>query len=304
MKCVGAGGIRLQQGMNYRPKGFASVFLRNSSAYGKYPDTFLEGKTIIYEGHDVPQQKSGTDSRKIDQQLRNKDGSLTANGLFYEAAQLYKDGRGAPEIIQVYEKKMKGEWVDRGLYKLIDAYPDVVGVRTVYKFKLEPIVRESVSQVKVVSEDDFADAIRSGNIDLVKEVLTSESRASSSLRNGQAALRKLTRARYSNQCALCDVGEPELLVASHIIPWSMDEACRGALANVICFCSLHDRLFEEGRIIIDDNYDVIFSEKFLNECSRSKAYKAFRGITNKTLRMPSSEPPNMSFLHRHRTSFN
>jgi hypothetical protein len=302
--CRRAGGIKLQHGMNFRPKGLASVFLMNSSAEGKYPDLFVEGKTIIYQGHDVRQLKSGPDSKKIDQQPTNKDGSPTPNGLFYQAARRYKESGTDPEIIQVYEKRTKGEWLDRGLYKLVDAYPKIEGVRTVYKFKLEPnIGTSSGNQEDVVSEDEAAIAIKTGNTKLVKDVLTSESQASTSRRNGQDALRKLTLVRYANQCALCDVNDPQILVASHIIPWSEDEACRGALANVICLCSIHDRLFEKGRITIGSNYEVRFSDKFVNDCSKSNAYAAFRSITRVSLRLPSSEPPDPAFLKRHRESF-
>jgi hypothetical protein len=273
----------------------------NSSAEGKYPDKFIKGETLLYEGHDVPQSKSCPDPKKRDQQLRNKDGTLTRNGLFYESAQRYKGGQDEAEIIQVYEKKTKGNWLDRGLYKLTDAREEEAGGRIVFKFKLEPsLVGATVSET-LLSEDDVVNAIKSGNTEVVKEVLTSESRGTSSRRNGQAALRKLTLGRYSDQCALCDISE--MLVASHIIPWSEDEAYRGMLANVICLCAMHDRLFEKGRITISDDYRVRFSDGFLASCKKSKAYSAFRDITNKVLRLPSSEVPTQLLLQKHRTRF-
>jgi putative restriction endonuclease len=48
---------------------------------------------------------------------------------------------------------------------------------------------------------------------------------------------------------MCDIDDPEILIASHIVRWSEEKATRGLSENVICLCVLHDALFEQDKIL-------------------------------------------------------
>lgn len=76
-------------------------------------------------------------------------------------------------------------------------------------------------------------------------------------RVGQDALRRLTLANYGGQCSLCDTCDPVLLVASHIARWADRPDVRGRLSNTICFCAMHDRLFEHGYFGLQDDLRLI-----------------------------------------------
>ena len=76
-------------------------------------------------------------------------------------------------------------------------------------------------------------------------------------RVGQDALRRLTLANYGGQCALCDTRDPVLLVASHVARWADRPDARGRLSNTICFCAMHDRLFEHGYFGLHDDLRLI-----------------------------------------------
>jgi predicted restriction endonuclease len=115
-------------------------------------------------------------------------------------------------------------------------------------------------------------------------------------RNGQNVVRRYTLQNYGARCALCDIKDPEMLVASHIIPWSKDKSSRGILGNVLCLCVLHDRLFEQGKISINDDYKV-------EKCKNSSAYTAFKHITETQLRLPIKELPDRERLRIHRDRF-
>ena len=79
----------------------------------------------------------------IDQPIANSTGTLTQNGLFYQAAENYKEGeRKQPAKIKVYRKIKMGIWVDMGFYNLIDASIEYDGNRNVFKFFLNPIFEE------------------------------------------------------------------------------------------------------------------------------------------------------------------
>jgi hypothetical protein len=66
-----------------------------------YKDRVEEnGKVLIYEGHDNPVPGGGRRPKEVDQESKTPEGGLTQNGLFYEAAQKYKDGRSPTEIVK------------------------------------------------------------------------------------------------------------------------------------------------------------------------------------------------------------
>ncbi len=131
-------GVNLQRGMNFRLRGGTSVILMSLRPGAPYADRIEEaGRVLIYEGHDRPARRDEGDPKSVDQPMRNAGGSLTQNGLFYEAAQRYAKGAAAPETVRVYEKIKSGIWVYNGLFQLVDAWQETSNARQVFKFRLE-----------------------------------------------------------------------------------------------------------------------------------------------------------------------
>src|SRR5690606_29048232 len=127
----------LQRGMNFRLKGGFSVILMSIRHGAPYADKIEEeGKILIYEGHDIHFKKDGPNPKLVDQPFKNPSGSLTQNGLFYQAAQKYKSNKenGEPELVKVYEKIKPGIWAYNGMFKLIDAWKEIINARKVFKF--------------------------------------------------------------------------------------------------------------------------------------------------------------------------
>ena len=133
------GGIQVQRGMNFGVRGSYSIVLMSTAKNAPYVDQILDGGVIKYEGHDkerMPLHQKKT----VDQPMANNSGTLTQNGLFFQAAENYKEGRREePAKIKVYRKIRKGIWVDMGFYNLIDGFIEHDGNRNVFKFLLEPI---------------------------------------------------------------------------------------------------------------------------------------------------------------------
>lgn len=130
-------GVNLQRGMNFRLRGKLSVILMSLRPGAPYADSIEEaGKVLIYEGHDIPRRKEGPNPKSVDQPMLNPSGSLTQNGLFYEAAQRFRVRKGEAELVRVYEKVRSGIWVYNGLFRLVDAFQEVSNARNVFKFKL------------------------------------------------------------------------------------------------------------------------------------------------------------------------
>jgi len=128
----------LQRGMNFRLHGNVSVILMSRRSNAPYSDRIeSDGKILIYEGHDVARNTSFVDPKLVDQPKTTASGRLTQNGLFFEAAQKYKRGEAPAEWVRVYEKIYQGIWVFNGIFRLIDAWQEHDGRRSVFKFKLE-----------------------------------------------------------------------------------------------------------------------------------------------------------------------
>lgn len=96
-----------------------------------------DGRVLIYEGHDKPRRVGGQNPKSTDQPMKNPGGSLTQNGLFYEAALKFKRDQDKAELVKVYEKIRSGIWVFNGIFKLVDAWQEAGNKRKVFKFKLQ-----------------------------------------------------------------------------------------------------------------------------------------------------------------------
>jgi putative restriction endonuclease len=65
-------------------------------------------------------------------------------------------------------------------------------------------------------------------------------------RVNQSVFRKIILATYNNTCCITRINNADLLIASHIIPWSKDEKNRLNPMNGLCLNALHDRAFDKG----------------------------------------------------------
>jgi hypothetical protein len=128
-------GVNLQRGMNFRLRNVGSIILMSVRPGAPYADQVEDdGRTLIYEGHDIPKTVNGPNPKDLDQANRHRGGSLTQNGLF--AAMRYKTGNGPAEPVKAYEKIRTGIWVYNGLFELVDCWTQPSGGRKVFKFKL------------------------------------------------------------------------------------------------------------------------------------------------------------------------
>jgi hypothetical protein len=131
-------GVNLQRGMNFRLKPSESLILMSLRPGAPYADRVEEGgRVIIYEGHDIPLIKGGSDPKAIAQPEFLPSGRLTQNGLFADAVRRFKAGRAEAERVKVFEKIRAGIWVYNGLFRLVDVWQETSDRRQVFKFKLE-----------------------------------------------------------------------------------------------------------------------------------------------------------------------
>jgi len=172
-----------------------------------------DGKVLIYEGHDVPARKGEVDPKSLDQPEYESNGALTQNGKFHRAAQIYKSGKGNPEIVQVYEKIKNGIWVDNGFFHLIDSWIEHDGTRDVFKFKLISVndKREKFSYLEKYDENRT-------------RIIPSDIKLQVWKRDG-------------GKCAVC--GATDELHFDHVIPFSRGGTSLRA-ENIQLLCARHN----------------------------------------------------------------
>jgi len=118
-------------------------------------------------------------------------------------------------------------------------------------------------------------------------------------RVNQNVFRQIIIANYSNKCAITGIDIPELLFASHIIPWSKNEEERLNPENGICLSALYDRAFDKGLIAISQKYQVLISNKLKKKKDTDYFEKYFAPIENQLLIAPQRYFPKKEFIQYH-----
>lgn len=112
---------------------------------------------------------------------------------------------------------------------------------------------------KILDEEDIK------KIENTNEITITEKESIIKSRIGQSKLKQILL-KNIKQCQVCDIKIEELLIASHIKPWSKSISKeRLDLNNVLLLCSYHDSLFDKGFISFDDNGEIIISDTLTEE---------------------------------------
>ena len=120
-------------------------------------------------------------------------------------------------------------------------------------------------------------------------------------RVNQNIFRQIVLVNYEGKCAITGIDIPELLIASHIIPWSLNEDERLNPENGICLSPTFDRCFDKGFIGINADYKIRLS-KSLKECSDKPYFgRHFKDIEGKKIHLPLKYLPRREFLDYHLT---
>ena len=118
-------------------------------------------------------------------------------------------------------------------------------------------------------------------------------------RVNQSFFRSIILTSYENRCCITGLSVPELLVASHIIPWSVDEKKRMSPQNGICLNMLHDKAFDKGFITITPEYKVKVSPYLAGIKDKTALEIFFIPFENKPIRLPQRFFPDKTFLKYH-----
>ncbi len=139
------------------------------------------------------------------------------------------------------------------------------------------------------------------DLEISKPTGPSERRYSSKQRIHQTFFRQVVLSSYEYRCCITGLDLPEVLIASHIIPWAAEEDLRADPTNGLCLSATFDKLFDSGLITLTDDLNIAVSNNLL----KSKDEHIQQQILifhNRPIYKPKRFFPSQKFLEWHRVN--
>ena len=118
-------------------------------------------------------------------------------------------------------------------------------------------------------------------------------------RIGQTFFRDALLSAYRGRCCITGLATPELLIASHIVPWRTDQANRVNPRNGLLLSALHDSAFDSGLITIAEDMTVRVGSGLADEGDRFFA-EAIGAYDGRPIEPAEKFQPEREFLDYHR----
>ena len=119
-------------------------------------------------------------------------------------------------------------------------------------------------------------------------------------RRVQSFFRAAVVSSYEGRCAISGLAAPELLVASHIIPWSESVERRADPTNGVCLNALFDRAFDRGLITLDEGLRVVVSRRLKEAAGRAGLECSLLEAEGRRIELPTRFPPAKEAVEWHR----
>jgi len=118
-------------------------------------------------------------------------------------------------------------------------------------------------------------------------------------RINQGFFRTAVLAAYGARCCITGLSIPQLLNASHIVPWATDVKNRTNPRNGLCLNAIHDRAFDCGLLTVAPDLKVWISPR-ARGATREKAAEDFLyRFENASISLPRRFAPDETFLRYH-----
>jgi putative restriction endonuclease len=118
-------------------------------------------------------------------------------------------------------------------------------------------------------------------------------------RVNQVFFRAAVLAAYGSTCRITGCSLPELLNASHIVPWAIDVRNRTNPRNGLCLNAFHDRAFDCGLLTIMPSLKIRISPKAKRKSSDLGTRELLLRYEGATILLPQRFAPEPEFLKYH-----
>jgi hypothetical protein len=116
----------------------------------------------------------------------------------------------------------------------------------------------------------------------------------------QSFFREAVLASYDSECGICSLEITELLVASHIVPWAVDELRRADPTNGLCLCVFHDKAFDKGLFCLNSDYTIKLSKRIHKHPNSTLIKSGLIDFEGRALILPDRFAPDPDCLSYHR----
>ncbi len=141
-------------------------------------------------------------------------------------------------------------------------------------------------------------------IDEVPEVAEGETRSALvQVRVNQARFRRAILASYDATCCISGLRHEKLVIASHIVPWSLDTKNRLNPQNGLCLSALHDRAYDQGLLTVLPDYTVRIHPDIVSQKGDAFMCEALAKYDKKPIQLPGRFRPDKNFLASHAVRF-
>lgn len=120
------------------------------------------------------------------------------------------------------------------------------------------------------------------------------------VRLAQSFFRRTVLASYERRCCITDIALPQLLIASHIVPWSSHAEQRTNPRNGLCLSRLHDAAFDRGLITFDEDCRLVLSKPLKEAVTNAVLTASFARYEGERARLPTKFAPDAALLRHHR----
>jgi predicted restriction endonuclease len=149
-------------------------------------------------------------------------------------------------------------------------------------------------------DQNIAEELELENDEPLPEDFTGETRQIlTTQRIKQHFFRRAVLSSYRGRCCMSGLSEPRLLIASHIVPWSMDKANRLNPSNGLCLSAIHDRAFDKGLITLSDDFKIIISDE-LKRRDETFIREVLLPLNGRAIEPPERFAPQAEFIAWHR----
>lgn len=153
-----------------------------------------------------------------------------------------------------------------------------------------------LSKIRRKPQDEFEVPDYSHLVGKDKEALRKE-------RVNQQFFREMVLSSYRFRCAICEIPERKLLIASHIVPWSESTKDRMNPRNGISMCAIHDAAFDALLMTFDDKMCLQVAPVLAKHSSVPIIRVSFLDVQGKPILEPDKFRPDQGLVKVHRDRF-
>jgi putative restriction endonuclease len=141
------------------------------------------------------------------------------------------------------------------------------------------------------------------NLDKYEQAEGKETERTVKVRVNHYLFREVVLTNFNNQCCITGIKMLDLIVASHIAPWSEDKKNRLSARNGLALNALHDRAFDKHLITVTEDLKIKISSKFYQHKDIESIKQNFIDIDGSSLIPPKKFYPDATFLKMHNDKF-